>query len=214
MYTRRSFTRLGLASLFGGSVLLSTVASMSRRVWAATRKLLARGTDRRSLIQEDPARLDTTNLEVTPLEQFETMGTTDRIVDRDIWRLEIDGRVGRPLSLTYAQITALPSIERTVLLICPGFFANHGRWKGVSLKELLEQADFDRTASRVVIEERHSKSASYPLADALSGKLFLAYQVNGTVLPRKHGFPLRVVAEDYYGGEWVKYVDRVRVEKT
>jgi DMSO/TMAO reductase YedYZ molybdopterin-dependent catalytic subunit len=65
-----------------------------------------------------------------------------------------------------------------------------------------------------VFEDRHGKSASYPLPDVLSGKVFLAYQVNGTTLPRKHGFPLRVVADGYYGAEWVKYVDRVRVEKT
>jgi sulfoxide reductase catalytic subunit YedY len=142
------------------------------------------------------------------------MGTTDRVVDRDAWRLEVDGRVGRPLRMTYTQLTALPSIERNVLMICPGVFANHGRWKGVSLKEILEQAEFDRGASRVVIEERHGKRASFPLPDALSGKVFLAYQVNGTTLPRKHGFPLRVVAEDYYGAEWVKYVARVRVETT
>jgi sulfoxide reductase catalytic subunit YedY len=214
MYTRRRFTRLGLGSLLGGSALLAALTAWSDRLWAATRKILSRDTDRRSLIREDPASLDTTNLEITPLEQFETMGTTDRVVDRDTWRLEVNGRVGRPLSITYAQLTALPSIERTVLLICPGFFANHGRWKGVLLKELLEQADFDRTASQVVFEDRHGKSASYPLPDVLSGKVFLAYQVNGTTLPRKHGFPLRVVADGYYGAEWVKYVDRVRVEKT
>jgi len=33
-------------------------------------------------------------------------------------------------------------------------------------------------------------------------------------LPPKHGAPLRVVAEDYYGSDWVKYVDRISVEAT
>jgi len=122
--------------------------------------------------------------------------------------------VKRPLSLTYAQITALPAIEREVLLICPGFFANHGRWKGFSLKGLLHQADLDRTAGRVTIEARGQKIARFPLADILSDKVFLAYQANGKELPRKHGSPLRIVAEDYYGSDWVKYVDRIFVETT
>lgn len=39
-----------------------------------------------------------------------------------------------------------------------------------------------------------------------------AYEVNGEPLPRKHGFPLRIVAEDRYGSEWVKYVYKVTVE--
>jgi sulfoxide reductase catalytic subunit YedY len=42
----------------------------------------------------------------------------------------------------------------------------------------------------------------------------LASQVNGATLPPKHGFPLRVVAEGYYGAEWVKYVDSIPVERS
>lgn len=212
METRRHFTKVALGAVLGGSAFLG-LTSWTQWLWAATRKVLAVGTDRRSLIHEDPATLDTTNLEITPLEKFETMGPTNRVVDLTAWRLEVTGRVGQPLNFTYAELTALPFTERNVLLICPGVFANHGRWKGFSLQSILQQASFDQTASRVVFEEKGRKSASYPLADVLSGKIFLAYQVNGGPLPRKHGFPLRVVAEDYYGAEWVKYVDRVRVEK-
>lgn len=213
MQTRRRFTKLAFGSVLGGSALFGALSSWTNWLWAATRKVLAAGTDRTSLIHEDPAALDTTNLEITPLEEFETMGPTNRVVDLAEWRLEVTGQVGQPLSFTYAQLTALPSTERSVLLICPGVFANHGRWKGVSLQNILQQANFDRTASRIAFEDKGGKSASYPIADVLSGKVFLAYQVNGTPLPRKHGFPLRVVAEDYYGAEWVKYVSRVRVEK-
>lgn len=212
MQTRRHFAKLAFGGVLGGGAVLA-LSSWTRWLWAAARKVLAAETDRKTLIHEDPATLDATNLEITPLEEFETMGPTNRVVDPADWRLEITGQVGQPLSFSYAQLTALPSIERNVLLICPGVFANHGRWKGISLQNILQQANFDRTASRVAFEEKGGKSASYPIADVLSGKVFLAYQVNGLPLPRKHGFPLRVVAEDYYGAEWVKYVSRVRVEK-
>ena len=212
MQTRRHFARLVFGAALGGSSLLA-LSSWTRWLWAATRKMLAAGTDRKSLIHEDPATLDATNLVLTPLEEFETMGPTNRVVDLAEWRLEVTGQVRQPLSFTYAQLTALPPTERNVLMICPGVFANHGRWKGISLQDILQQANFDRTASSVAFEEKGGKSASYPIADVLSGKVFLAYEVNGTPLPRKHGFPLRVVAEDYYGAEWVKYVSRVRVER-
>jgi sulfoxide reductase catalytic subunit YedY len=176
--------------------------------------VVAKGTPRGSLISEDPATLDTTHLELTPLDQFETMGLTDRVVDLGTWRLEVTGLVKRPLTLTFTQVSALPSIDREVLLICPGFFVNHGRWKGVSVRGILEEADYDRAASRVAIGAKGNKSADFPIADLLSGKVFLAYQVNESALPRKHGFPLRVVAEGYYGAEWVKYVDTIRVERS
>jgi len=52
------------------------------------------------------------------------------------------------------------------------------------------------------------------VAEAQAGKMLLAYKVNGEVLPRQHGFPLRAVAEDHYGSEWVKYVDRITVERS
>ena len=55
----------------------------------------------------------------------------------------------------------------------------------------------------------HSRGAAFLLEDVRSGKVFLAWQVNGEPLPEKHGFPLRVIAEDYYGARWLKYVDTV-----
>lgn len=214
MHTRRKFTQLIFGGVLGGGILLSSLVSTMQWAWAAGRKVLTKGTNRESLIHENPAALDTTNLEITPLDKFGTMGPTDRVVDLAAWRLEVAGQVKRPLSLTYSELTALPPIEKEVLLICPGFFANHGRWRGISIKALLEQADFDRTAARVAIETRGQKNATFPVADILSDKVFLAYQVNGKELPRKHGFPFRVVAEDYYGSDWVKYVDRITVERT
>ncbi len=213
MKTRRSFLGLASESLIVAGFFLSPLVSAMKQAWATSKRVLDKGTKRESLIHENPAALDTTNLEVTPLEDFGTMGPTTEVLNRDTWRLEVSGQVKRPLSLTYAQLTSLPSIEREVLLICPGFFANYGRWKGISIKGLLQQADFDRTAAQVLIEAKGGKTARYPLADILSDKVFLAYQVNGKELPRKHGFPLRVVAEDYYGSDWVKYVEKVTLER-
>ncbi|NIR12918.1 MAG: molybdopterin-dependent oxidoreductase, partial [Desulfobacterales bacterium] len=54
--------------------------------------------------------------------------------------LEVTGRVRKPLRLNYSQLRDLPSIERNVLLICPGIFANHGTWRGISINELLRRA--------------------------------------------------------------------------
>ena len=55
----------------------------------------------------------------------------------------------------------------------------------------------------------YQKVARAPLEEVLADRVFLAYQVNGVPLPQRNGFPLRLVAEGYYGYDWVKYVDRV-----
>ena len=62
-------------------------------------------------------------------------------------------------------------------------------------------------------EGPHENTQRYPIADIFSDRVFLAYHVNSEPLPQKHGFPLRVVAEGYYGYDWVKYVYKVTVDK-
>ena len=49
----------------------------------------------------------------------------------------------------------------------------------------------------------------FPIADIRSDKVFLAYAVNGEKMPQEHGFPVRIVAEDYYGSDWIKYVYKI-----
>jgi sulfoxide reductase catalytic subunit YedY len=205
-----------MGSLVSLAFLCTTPISGVRWVWARTKKfLLPSGTKRESLIGRDPAELDARNMEVTPLRDFGTMGLTDHKVNLETWRLQVRGHVKKPLSLSYSQIKGLPSIERNVLLICPGFFANHGTWKGISIGELLRRAGVRDGVTHVTIRGPHGpseKAVKYPIGDILSDKVFLAYGVNGEYLPRRHGFPLRVVAEDYYGYDWVKYAEGITAE--
>ena len=73
----------------------------------------------------------------------------------------------------------------------------------------------NKGATRVTFsgpEGKYEMVESFPIDEIRAGKIFLAYEVNGQPLPRKHGFPLRIVAEDRYGGEWVKYEYKVLVE--
>jgi sulfoxide reductase catalytic subunit YedY len=216
--TRRQFINLILGFLSGIGLIFSPIANGIRVVFAKAKKIiLPKGTRMNSLVGKNPASLDTRNLDLTPVHEFDTMGLDDHEVDLKKWRLEIDGQVHRSLKLTYDQIIEMPSIERNVLLICPGFFAYHARWKGISVAKLLETAGLGSDVTEVTFSGpngRYEKTDRFPIEDILSDKVFLAYSVNGSVLPKKHGFPLRVVAEDYYGGEWVKYVYKITANKS
>jgi DMSO/TMAO reductase YedYZ molybdopterin-dependent catalytic subunit len=124
--------------------------------------------------------------------------------------------VTNQLRLTYEQIRSLPAVEKKVLLICPGFFANHGLWKGISMKSLLDKAGMKKHALRVTFSgpQGREQRRTFPIRDVLIDKVFLAYEVNGEPLPVRNGFPLRVVAEDRLGDDWTKYVDKMILEKT
>jgi DMSO/TMAO reductase YedYZ molybdopterin-dependent catalytic subunit len=41
--------------------------------------------------------------------------------------------------------------------------------------------------------------------------VMVATRGNGVPLPRAHGYPARVVAEDLFGGRWVKYLREIFV---
>ncbi len=216
MEKRRHFLKFTFRFFTGMGIVLDPFFQVVRKVYAKAQKIiLPKDTDRKKLINMDPAQLDTRNLAPTPLKDFETMGDTSYTVNLDTWRLEVAGRVGTPLSLTYSQIVELSPFERDVLLICPGFFAYVGRWKGISLRTLVEKAQMLKDVTHVTLSATRAAGGNeekFPIADILSDKVFLAFGVNGQALPKKHGFPLRVVAEGYHGSVWVKYVNRVKLE--
>jgi DMSO/TMAO reductase YedYZ molybdopterin-dependent catalytic subunit len=139
------------------------------------------------------------------------MGPTDIAIALGAYRLKITGEINRPLLLTYEEILKVPSITVDALLICPGFFANHGRWTGVDLKALLDAAEIKEGAQFVDVKGRDGKVLRTSLENVHRKKLFLAHHVNGQPLPQKHGFPLRLVYEGVYGADWVKFVDEIVV---
>ena len=216
MDTRREFFKTLLKLITGMGVFLGSPALPIRRAYSnAERIILPVGTKREILIDRDPKSLDTRNLEITPLRDFETMGLMDFEVNIKEWRLEVTGKVKTPLQLTYSDILSLPSVEENVLLICPGIFANYGRWQGVSMKDLLSRAVMESGVTHIIFYSgpEGTYKREFPVADVLGNRVFLAYRVNGEVLPIRDGYPLRVVAEGYYGSDWIKYVSKMSVEK-
>jgi len=204
MWTKRNFIKVSFfISLF--THIINPVSV----VWSKVKRLLPKGFPREELKNMNPQEIDNRELEVDPLQSFGTMGPTDVSVDIKTYRLKITGKMKHPLSLTYDEILKLPSITETVLLICPGFFSNNGRWTGVSFRTLLKNADIHQKVEYLDVKGAHRKVVRISLKETDRRKIFLAYRVNGEILPQKHGFPLRLVYEDAYGYDWVKYVEEI-----
>jgi DMSO/TMAO reductase YedYZ molybdopterin-dependent catalytic subunit len=206
MWTRRKL----LTTWFWAS-LSSLVFHPLSICWAKAKQILPKGFSKSKLKNMNPAEVDNRNLEIDLLKKFETMGPTDVAIDLKIYRLKVTGKVERTLSLSYDEILKFSSLTETVLLICPGFFSNNGRWTGLNLKALMQEAEIKKEAQYIDIVGAHEKRVRIPLKALDQKKIFLAYRVNGETLPQKHGFPLRLVYEDAYGFDWVKYVDEIVV---
>ncbi len=156
-------------------------------------------------------------------------------VDPSTWRLELDGLVESPLSLSLEELRARPSVETAVTMECAGNGRAHvephvvsqpwlleavgtARWRGTPVAGLLEEAGVAAGASDVLFTgldrgveggEEQDYARSVPLAEVLAGDALLAYEVNGVPLPPQHGFPLRLVVPGWYGMTSVKWLARI-----
>jgi DMSO/TMAO reductase YedYZ molybdopterin-dependent catalytic subunit len=158
-------------------------------------------------------------------------------VDAATWRLEIGGRVERPLTLTLDELKSRPSWTVPVTMECAG----NGRalaeprplsqpwlleavgtcmWTGTPLAPLLGEAGVLEDAVEVVFtgldrgvqgEVEHDYERSLPLAEALRGEVLLAWAVNGRELPPQHGYPLRLLVPSWYGMTHVKWLRAITV---
>lgn len=215
MNTRRQVIKLLLSFFIGMPVFFGKVWTGLGMAYAQVkRRVLSKDTPMSELTSQNPSRLDTSRLDTTPMDEFDVMGQTNYRVNLEEWRLELSGDIERPKQLTYEDIFKLPAIERNVLLICPGFFAYNALWKGISLSALLSDAKLKPEVTHVKFSGPSGisrKTKKFTIEDVMTDKVFIAYQVNGQPLPERHGFPVRLVAEDHYGGRWVKYIDKISV---
>jgi DMSO/TMAO reductase YedYZ molybdopterin-dependent catalytic subunit len=170
---------------------------------------------------DDPAAWAIAGLtaEVTPNRLHYTVDESiiDPSIDRRSWRLRVDGLVGRPVSLGYDELLAMPATEQYVTLQCVsnlvgGDLVSTAKWTGVPLRRVLERAGGPGGgAVRVVFHAVGGYTDSLPLAKALEPTTVVAYGMNDRSLPRAHGFPARIIAPGIYGMKNVKWLERIEV---
>jgi DMSO/TMAO reductase YedYZ molybdopterin-dependent catalytic subunit len=144
---------------------------------------------------------------VTPNADFYRIDTAigTPAVDVASWQLTVGGRVDRPITLTYEQLLARPSIERYVTLACVsngvgGDLVSNARWQGVRLADLLAEAGAHSDADLVLGMSTDGFTAGFPRSVLDDGRdAMVAYAMNGEALPAEHGFPARLVVPGLYG---------------
>ncbi|MGE0819358.1 MAG: molybdopterin-dependent oxidoreductase [Candidatus Nanopelagicales bacterium] len=136
--------------------------------------------------------------------QIDTALVTPAVQTSD-WSLSVSGRVSTPLTLTYDELLALPSVERYVTLTCVsnpvgGDLVGNAKWQGVLLADVLAQVGVRPDADALVGVSVDGFTAGFPLSVLSDGReALIAYAMNDEPLPVKHGFPARLVVPGLYG---------------
>lgn len=157
-------------------------------------------------------------------------------IDPDTYRIAVKGSVDKTLSLSLADLKAMPAIEYAAVNQCSGnsrgFFeprvaggqlANgamgNALWRGVPLKAVLDKAGVKAGAKQVTFDGLDGPIMpgtpdfvkALDIDHARDGEVILAFSMNGADLPWLNGFPVRLVVPGYYGTYWVKHLSDIAV---
>jgi len=134
------------------------------------------------------------------------------------YRLEVNGLVERPLSLSLVDLRARPARTQITKHDCVEGWTAIGQWTGVRLETLLDEAGLKPEARYIVFhcfdaltqtEDGPRYYESIDLVDAMHPQTILAYDMNGEVLGVPNGAPLRLRVERQLGYKHAKYIRRI-----
>jgi DMSO/TMAO reductase YedYZ molybdopterin-dependent catalytic subunit len=157
-------------------------------------------------------------------------------VDVAAFKVVVRGHVNNTLSLSMADVLAMPRVELAAVNQCSGnsrgYFlprvaggqwANgamgNARWTGVRLRDVLDRAGVKAGAVAVrfdgldepVVDGAPDFKKSLDIEHARDGEVMLAYLMNGEQLPLLNGFPLRLIVPGWYSTYWVKMLNDIEV---
>ncbi len=142
------------------------------------------------------------------------INTSTPVVDREEWSLWIGGEgADAALTLSYDDLIAREAEHRFVTLRCVSDEINGGLmdtalWTGTSIAPLLEEANAPEDCC-VYVEAADGYYHAFPRAALENG--FLAWRMNGDLLPRGHGHPVRALIPGHWGEINVKWITRIEI---
>ena len=132
------------------------------------------------------------------------------------WRVSVTGLVDTPLSLSLAELRALPQRTQITRHDCVEGWSAIGEWTGPQLSAVLALAGVRPEARFAVFRcadaLRHGDYyESCDMDDAMHPQTILAHSLNGEALPERNGAPLRLRIERQLGYKHAKYLTGIEL---
>ncbi|WP_396610502.1 molybdopterin-dependent oxidoreductase [Haloferax sp. S1W] len=130
-------------------------------------------------------------------------------IDPDTWSLSVVGLVDTPLELGVSDLD--PDETQSALLDCTSGWYTEQEWTGIRLGDLLDSAGVEAAGQWVTVRSVTGYRWSFPIEEAR--EMLLATRVGDEPLSHGHGAPLRLVAPNRRGFQWVKWIETIEVRR-
>jgi hypothetical protein len=128
------------------------------------------------------------------------------------YTLTISGLVENELKFTYNEVVNnYQHFEKVVTLLCVEGWSATILWEGILVKDLIEEAGVDPSATTVIFYAYDNYSTSMPLNYLINNNIIVAHKMNNITLPPERGFPFQLVAESKWGYKWIKWITKIEL---
>ena len=124
--------------------------------------------------------------------------------------LPVTGEVENPVTLTWDELTALPSVERTLDFHCVTRWSQYDiTWTGVLFSALCDLVRPPAGARYVLQYGRDGYSTNLPMEEMLKADVLIAYGLEGGPVPLDHGGPVRTIVPHLYAWKGSKFLSGI-----
>jgi DMSO/TMAO reductase YedYZ molybdopterin-dependent catalytic subunit len=123
------------------------------------------------------------------------------------WKLQIQGEVQKPRTLSLQDLMDLQQVDLTCDVHCvTSWTLLDSRWRGVRLQTIMDLVQVKESAGFVIFDGPGQYSSNIPISEARKANVILAHVFMDKKLPAAHGAPVRGLVPDRYFYKSVKWV--------
>ncbi len=135
-----------------------------------------------------------------------------QLVDRESYKLIVNGLVEKPASYSYAEvINNHKNYAKVVTLDCVEGWSVTILWEGILVRDLIETSKPLASSKVIIFHAYDGYTTSFPVEYVMNNDILLAHKMNDVVLPEERGFPFQLVAESKWGYKWIKWITRIEL---
>ncbi|WP_276249979.1 molybdopterin-dependent oxidoreductase [Haloarcula rara] len=213
---RQALSTVGVA--LGATAVGVSVGQRQRSMGETAPPLDAEGVDNEDL----QAKLDTAEGNSFDIDGIEPL-VSENFFEVDInsidpnptaedYTLSITGAVESEASFSYEDLKQMDAVNQFSTLRCVGDQLNGDKidtalWTGVPLRRLVEEAGPQSDCDCVFLKAEDGYEVEFPLEAFDRG--LAVYGMNGNLLPRGHGYPVRAVIPGHWGEVNTKWLTEI-----